>query len=549
MYQPACLYNLACYKAYQEQLNLAQLPECIASDVLPCCRWDVGKEFTEIIILTAFRYEHHACIAKLRQKCIYCTNTKFLVWLSKHGSVKSVFKYAALQKTEHSLLLAGLIERGRKQTFLDIFMYYDIRLSPEINDAVIEAAVQKKDAEFVRVLLEHLKFRLNGRAVRIAMQCTNNSLTHLVIYNHLSNFDIKLSAELLVCKLFELIGEEIYDKRVEITFQANSVLPGSESAEKAFDYWRWLKILLKHSNSKIQREIVKAYKKRLEEIAMMGKSFWNYCNLMNGLEFQNVKALYGASKGINLEMLRYILPNVSSYNSYKVLSYIMHSANVKWYRNDFNLSDEYGASCDRWQKIQACLKYVLGFKSHYIEEEVTKLYYCAVCFPGTSVMGLFIANEDMEIKSLYALKNIMQNAIHTANVEAVKVIDNLMEGYDDAAFQHDCCNLAASLDNTEILNFFHSRRYFWDEETCEWAVLCRSMASLKYLRENGCPWNCQAMLAAASRIAWFEGLDYCFNNLDDDIESDDIASLLPKVDYTPVVTIPMKNSVYNLYSE
>jgi len=43
--------------------------------------------------------------------------------------------------------------------------------------------------------------------------------------------------------------------------------------------------------------------------------------------------------------------------------------------------------------------------------------------------------------------------------------------------------------NLEVLKYLHENGCPWNEECCEIASLYEYLEVLKYLHENGCPWN------------------------------------------------------------
>ena len=556
------LYNLSCYKAYEENLNLAQLPKRIAVDVLPCCRWNDEKKFHHSIMKTAIRLEHHKCIRKLLRKC---WRSDFLSWLSQEGSLKTLLCFASQDNIVYgySLLLANLIRNRRTEDFLIVFNFLGIscyhentgKLLPRINRSVMSAAILMEEKELVQYLLTDLNFWMTQEGVRIAMQCEDISLARLVIDNVLKKDDVQRAARWLVHSLFDLIDGEISTRKIDITFRAKSSLPGSKNATKAFRYWNWIKVLLE--DPKIGHEVSELYKRRSEQLAMLGKSFWDYRGLMKGVEFGNTQALYGASKGLNLEMLQYILPNVSIYYSHLVLKYIMESALTRK-PSEIDSTNNFYVTSERKNRMCACLEYVIDAEStnpitYYSENEITQLYCTAACFPGTYAMELLLTSKDTYVTSLKGIADIMECAIKIGNLDAIEFIDRYMiwdrvDDIDLFLFKHDCCNLSVLMNNVRILKYFHSRGYFWDQMTCQASIPRHSLTCLKYLRENGCPWNCQRMLAQASQAQWYAGINFCLEN-NCKIESEYVESLLPKVDYTAVTRKPVKTPVFDLYAK
>ena len=61
----------------------------------------------------------------------------------------------------------------------------------------------------------------------------------------------------------------------------------------------------------------------------------------------------------------------------------------------------------------------------------------------------------------------------------------------------------------EVLKYLHQNGCPWNEDACLEAAECGHFEILKYLLQNGCPWNEEACLEAAKRnghlkvVKWF----------------------------------------------
>jgi len=51
-----------------------------------------------------------------------------------------------------------------------------------------------------------------------------------------------------------------------------------------------------------------------------------------------------------------------------------------------------------------------------------------------------------------------------------------------------------------VLKYLHENGCPWDERTCEWATHGGHLDMLKYARENGCPWDAGVKLVARDPI-------------------------------------------------
>src|SRR5690606_14914171 len=89
---------------------------------------------------------------------------------------------------------------------------------------------------------------------------------------------------------------------------------------------------------------------------------------------------------------------------------------------------------------------------------------------------------------------------HSYRLDVVKFI---CEKRSDSKFEDifymnpDICYNAASAGSLECLKYLHENGVPWDEETCFATARGSSLECLKYLHENGCPWDEETCLNAA----------------------------------------------------
>ena len=60
------------------------------------------------------------------------------------------------------------------------------------------------------------------------------------------------------------------------------------------------------------------------------------------------------------------------------------------------------------------------------------------------------------------------------------------------------CEAAAESGHLECMKYLHENGCPWDESACAAAAFCEHLECLKYLHENECPWNERTCEAAAS---------------------------------------------------
>jgi len=53
----------------------------------------------------------------------------------------------------------------------------------------------------------------------------------------------------------------------------------------------------------------------------------------------------------------------------------------------------------------------------------------------------------------------------------------------------DCCEHASYNGKLEVLKYLHENGCPWNKKCCQYASHNRHLEVLKYLHENGCPWN------------------------------------------------------------
>ena len=56
-------------------------------------------------------------------------------------------------------------------------------------------------------------------------------------------------------------------------------------------------------------------------------------------------------------------------------------------------------------------------------------------------------------------------------------------------FDEDLCALAAQGGHLEVLKWLHENGYPWNEDTCELAARHGHLGVLQWARANGCPWD------------------------------------------------------------
>ena len=72
-------------------------------------------------------------------------------------------------------------------------------------------------------------------------------------------------------------------------------------------------------------------------------------------------------------------------------------------------------------------------------------------------------------------------------------------------FDEDLCALAAQGGHLEVLKWLHENGYPWNEDTCELAARHGHLGVLQWARANGCPWD-EGTCAAAARGGHTEAL-------------------------------------------
>jgi hypothetical protein len=55
--------------------------------------------------------------------------------------------------------------------------------------------------------------------------------------------------------------------------------------------------------------------------------------------------------------------------------------------------------------------------------------------------------------------------------------------------EETACRVMARLGRQNVLRYFHSKNFSWNEKTCANAVLRGNLKMLKWLRARGCPWD------------------------------------------------------------
>ena len=73
------------------------------------------------------------------------------------------------------------------------------------------------------------------------------------------------------------------------------------------------------------------------------------------------------------------------------------------------------------------------------------------------------------------------------------------------------CWKMAENGNMEFLKFLHENGCPWDIRTCSWAALYGHLECLKYAHEKGCPWN-EDTCAATARNGHLECLKFAHDN-------------------------------------
>ena len=117
-----------------------------------------------------------------------------------------------------------------------------------------------------------------------------------------------------------------------------------------------------------------------------------------------------------------------------------------------------------------------------------------------------IANSNISSIKKKQMYNDMIKA--GAYIESIKTIKRARE------HGSDWCNVMTIIiknGNLEILKYLHENGCPWDEDSCYNASENGNLEVLKYLHENNCPWNSNSS-AAASHNKQLECLKYLHEN-------------------------------------
>ena len=126
-------------------------------------------------------------------------------------------------------------------------------------------------------------------------------------------------------------------------------------------------------------------------------------------------------------------------------------------------------------------------------------------------------HDVVEKNDLVRLKNFCENekflfkgmcnlAAKKGRIECLKYLHE--NGY---PWDNWTCNYAAMNGNIECLKYAHENRCSWDEDTCFYAAENGHLECLKYAHENGCPWN-EDTCEEAAKNGHLECLKYAHEN-------------------------------------
>ena len=112
-----------------------------------------------------------------------------------------------------------------------------------------------------------------------------------------------------------------------------------------------------------------------------------------------------------------------------------------------------------------------------------------------------------------AVREYHEQAAHSGSLEILKYLQTQTQfrGGNECFWSAWSCYYAAQNDHLEILKYLHENGYPWNIDACYHAAMKGHLDILKYLHENGCRWD-TCVCAYAVENGHFEILKYLHEN-------------------------------------